>query len=393
MKWYWLGLLALGAFLILSVPLRHCNSAVEETGNPPVCPPCSQRLLTPEPSAVRTAAASDESMATEPSVQPRQLMRTALPQNDCEGKNKAGYVTKRQPTKMRLGIRQPDEPYRKAGRCEATSELWPLEGADGRPLHAWKSPKGSPAKCMTAIEPLNPSAPLMKTDACARNNRRWADRKEFESHMNYDDTERRKANVTFLASICPPDPKRRLLFFDAGCRSYDSSTQWFRKHYPKGNEYQVYGLDVVGRYAPTFMKDKKAAFFHAAVWNESGFISFLMKRDLEADGYFHTRWLDQPIVPLRTKMLTVPTVPFSDFLFQRAAPEDFVVVKLDIEGAEWMVLEDMAKSGALSLVDELFIECHHGEWVPNWPTQHSLADCHRLFNTLRAHGIFAHEWY
>jgi FkbM family methyltransferase len=319
-------------------------------------------------------------------------VKCASPSGASDDAPRAGYVTQRGTQRMELGIMRPDAPYGRGGTCRATTERWPFTGPGGVALSTLKSAKHG-ASCGASLEALNAHAPLRGVDTCARNNRRWADKKEFEAHMDYDATERRKKGVAFLASVCPPRPKQRLVFFDAGCRAYDSSTAWFRTHYPRGADFDVYGLDVAGRYAPGFIKDKKAGFYHGAVWNESGFVTFLMKRDLEADGYFHTRWLDQPVPPLRTKLVTVPTVPFGDFIMQRSKPEDFVVVKLDIEGAEWMVLEHLARSGALAYIDEMFIECHHGEWVPQWPTQHSLADCHRMFNALRDYGIFAHEWY
>jgi hypothetical protein len=60
---------------------------------------------------------------------------------------------------------------------------------------------------------------------------------------------------------------------------------------------------------------------------------------------------------------------------------------------EWAIAEHLARTGAWSLVDEVFVECHNGEWLPNWPTRHSPADCHRLINSLRAHGVYAHEWF
>jgi len=71
----------------------------------------------------------------------------------------------------------------------------------------------------------------------------------------------------------------------------------------------------------------------------------------------------------------------------------FVSLFLDADGMEWAIAERLARTGMWGLVDEVFIECHNGEWMPNWPTRHSPADCHRLLNTLRAQGVYAHEWY
>jgi hypothetical protein len=57
------------------------------------------------------------------------------------------------------------------------------------------------------------------------------------------------------------------------------------------------------------------------------------------------------------------------------------------------LLRSMAEHGSFDLVDELFVECHYGEYVPDWPAAYSLADCHRMINSLRAHGVAAQEYF
>jgi hypothetical protein len=90
---------------------------------------------------------------------------------------------------------------------------------------------------------------------------------------------------------------------------------------------------------------------------------------------------------------TVPALDADSYIRRVADAGDFVVFILDADGMEWAIAEHLARTGAWSLVDEVFVECHNGEWLPNWPTRHSPADCHRLINSLRAHGVYAHEWF
>ena len=180
--------------------------------------------------------------------------------------------------------------------------------------------------------------------------------------------------------------------------------------------------EPVGRLyqCPFPAKDKKAQFLHAAVWHKNGFLTFRNKDAGFDKFYFHTAWAQRPQLPLRQKTTTVPAVSIATLLESvlRLRPTDFVVVKMDVEGAEWSLLPFLAttpsrhaftaaasvsggnetgghagRASLLSLVDELFVECHHAEWVPAWPTQHSLADCHMMLNAVRRAGIFAHEWY
>eukprot|EP01012_Entosiphon_sulcatum_P016740 TRINITY_DN2162_c0_g1_i2.p2 TRINITY_DN2162_c0_g1~~TRINITY_DN2162_c0_g1_i2.p2 ORF type:complete len:211 (+),score=37.14 TRINITY_DN2162_c0_g1_i2:344-976(+) len=82
------------------------------------------------------------------------------------------------------------------------------------------------------------------------------------------------------------------------------------------------------------------------------------------------------------KMVTVPVYDLSDFLVRRFRPEDTVVVKMDIEGAEYSVLRRVFLSGAIRLVDALYIEWH---W--RWTERQSCFNLHHCVG--HAHRDFA----
>ena len=56
--------------------------------------------------------------------------------------------------------------------------------------------------------------------------------------------------------------------------------------------------------------------------------------------------------------LVVKTIDFSEFIRMFSAPEDFVVVKLDVEGSEFEILDKMIDDGTIGLVNEFYIEFH-----------------------------------
>lgn len=53
-------------------------------------------------------------------------------------------------------------------------------------------------------------------------------------------------------------------------------------------------------------------------------------------------------------------VNISRWLLMNTLPRDFVVVKMDIEGAEYDIIPHMAEMGVWSVVDHLLIEWHDG---------------------------------
>ena len=51
-------------------------------------------------------------------------------------------------------------------------------------------------------------------------------------------------------------------------------------------------------------------------------------------------------------------IDFSEFLINNFTSKDYIIVKLDIEGAEYDVLKKLIDSGVISLIEELYVEYH-----------------------------------
>jgi len=83
-------------------------------------------------------------------------------------------------------------------------------------------------------------------------------------------------------------------------------------------------------------------------------------------------------------------------LQENALPEDTVVVKMDIEGAEYDILPCLANSPAAGLIDTLYLEDHcPGDW---WcPTTGQAGNSKKVFNEalmkLRARGVTIPDGY
>ena len=67
-------------------------------------------------------------------------------------------------------------------------------------------------------------------------------------------------------------------------------------------------------------------------------------------------------------------VDVASWIARSFAVSDYVFLKIDIEGAEHEVLEQMIRDGTMPIVDVLSIECHR--WVPG-------KDCNRLHSSIR----------
>jgi len=88
--------------------------------------------------------------------------------------------------------------------------------------------------------------------------------------------------------------------------------------------------------------------------------------------------------------VTVPTVNLMRLLYEETIPEDYVIVKMDIEGAEWDVVPCLAGSSEASLIDRLFLEEHPKEWQTGHTTQAMMDDAKA---ELKSKGVDIPEYF
>jgi FkbM family methyltransferase len=82
--------------------------------------------------------------------------------------------------------------------------------------------------------------------------------------------------------------------------------------------------------------------------------------------------------------VTVPTVNLNKILFEETIPGDWVMVKMDIEGAEFDVLPCLSKAPSATLVDRLYLEQHDPSWGNTGTT---LEQMEAAKNELRNKGV------
>ena len=90
-------------------------------------------------------------------------------------------------------------------------------------------------------------------------------------------------------------------------------------------------------------------------------------------------------------MREVPSLDFALWLSAHVKPQDFVVVKMDIEGMEFELLPHLIQRGVAPLIDELFVECHCVESF-NHRCGRKYRECIDLHRRSYAAGIWMHDW-
>lgn len=66
--------------------------------------------------------------------------------------------------------------------------------------------------------------------------------------------------------------------------------------------------------------------------------------------------------------VTVPTANLMKLLHDNTIPGDWVMVKMDIEGAEWDIMPCLAESPTAHMIDRFYLEQHPAAWSSTEPT-------------------------
>ena len=135
----------------------------------------------------------------------------------------------------------------------------------------------------------------------------------------------------------------RRVFIDVGLPEKEdgSRTSWFAKHYPTRNkDFEMYKIETV-------------------------------TEELSGKEVFQ--------------------IGMSEWLRKNVKDEEYVVMKAEAE-----VVEDMVKSKAINLVDELFLECkpqEHGGKKGIIKSKRAYWQCLALYGRLRDEGVAVHQWW
>ncbi|CAL5335227.1 hypothetical protein CsSME_00017641 [Camellia sinensis var. sinensis] len=215
-------------------------------------------------------------------------------------------------------------------------------------------------------------------------------------------------NIKYLPSMVDISFKQRYVYVDVGARSYGSSiVSWFKKQYPKQNKtFEIYAIEADRAFHEEYRYKKGVTLLPYAAWvrNETLFFEVNQDPGREVEEKEKGRGMGR-IKPVQSSGSSVSDgdkiqgFDFANWLKSTVAEKDFVVMKMDVEGTEFDLIPRLFKTGAICLIDEIFLECHYNRWQkccvgersPKYPKTYG--QCLELFTSLRKSGVLVHQWW
>jgi FkbM family methyltransferase len=150
----------------------------------------------------------------------------------------------------------------------------------------------------------------------------------------------------------------RKIFID--CGSYDGcSVRKFNDLYDKGNEYEYYCFEGNPNLFIWHPVNDRCVFHRNIVYDSNESVDFFI-HDVSGGSTVnektHQKYLNKYQIPSR--IVKYNPIVLSSFIDRNFKKEDFIVLKLDIEGAEFKVLKDLIEKKHIEYINKIFIEWH-----------------------------------
>ena len=149
--------------------------------------------------------------------------------------------------------------------------------------------------------------------------------------------------------------KMRKIFIDCGGH-VGESILLFKKSKLYDKSYKIFSFEPVPYLAEYYKDWKGISFLQRAVWIYDGTIDFYLSKKLD-DGNTLFKGKKTGGVD-KENPIKVVCIDFSEWLYWRFDTDDYIILKMDIEGAEFKVLYKMIEDKTIDLINKLYIEWH-----------------------------------
>lgn len=174
------------------------------------------------------------------------------------------------------------------------------------------------------------------------------------------------------------------IFIDGGaCQG--ESVKFFRDTFENSDDYQIYSFEshpsnfeILSKKYPDITARK------VALWIENGTTKFYISKGGPSGSSLMSNKTTGGINP--NVFVECDTIDLDEWIRSNFSPDDYIVLKLDIEGAEYEVLNKMIDGGSINYINELYVEFHARK------IKRPESDTTEIINKLKAIGIEPKYW-
>jgi len=152
----------------------------------------------------------------------------------------------------------------------------------------------------------------------------------------------------------------RKIFIDCGANN-GCSVRKFRRTKPDAYEYEIHCFEANPVFSKHF-ENLGVSYHEKAVWVENEELTFYQIENRAHGKESGASTLNQAKAHSHTNVklhpMKVQAIDFSKWILDNFTEDDYIILKMDIEGSEYEVLPKMISDGSLGYVNVLLMEFH-----------------------------------
>lgn len=254
------------------------------------------------------------------------------------------------------------------GEMNDAATVFPNMSADEAIGSCFKAPPFYVAEDFETATPMNtkcvaPSRGISKKDACPRT--QWLSNGVYSF-----------LGAAIGSEIVMTCPKR--IYLDLGANAFQSSILWAITRYPVPFD-EIHAWEMVPRLFPRIPNQSTHAKRYPVRPLPSLIMTYNAAADSRNEGCENSRAPNKKLAlgshcadlracarlrELISRWGSCARVNISQYIRHVAREADFVVVKMDVEGFEYKILDELADSGSWRLIDEIMVEFHFQTKTP-----------------------------
>jgi FkbM family methyltransferase len=168
----------------------------------------------------------------------------------------------------------------------------------------------------------------------------------------------------------------RKIFIDGGGNN-GNSIEMFLRQYPNSHEFEIYSFEPHPQMFKQLATKKSNTIkvFEQALSDQEGVADFF----LSSTPFGSTLNSSKTTGRIgESGKISVKTVDLSKFISENFKPDDFIILKLDIEGGEYPVLSQLLRTGVVTYINKLY-----GEWHQHKLKNVTLVEHNKLVEDLK----------
>ena len=150
----------------------------------------------------------------------------------------------------------------------------------------------------------------------------------------------------------------RKIFIDCG-GWIGGSVSIFRESELYDLSFEIYGFEPVPELAKAYRKLDNVILYESAAWIYNGKINLYIGERSDGSSLIKEKHDVDSEHPIK-----VECIDFSQWILENFDKDDYIILKMDIEGAEFKVINKMIDDSSIEYINRIYVEWHPREAIP-----------------------------